>query len=321
MTQFYEWLSIPFGYVIHYLYLILFHNYWAALFMLVVIVKLILMPSTISQQRSSAKQVRLQPKVNRIRAKYSTGGQMTREQQMKIQQETQELYRREGYSAMSGGCLPMLIQLPIMMGLYGVVYTPLSQVLRIPQTAIDAAAAALKIDASAGGRALRTVEIDLLNKINESNMPAVLSDYAKDVLHIKNQFTFLGAELSQRPEIKSISLLWLIPVAAFLASLLSAIPMFLKQRQTNPEMAKNPTMGCMTFLPSLMSLWFCFMFPAAVGVYWVMSSLMTFVTTMILNYTHSPQKVIATQMVDETVQRRAREKSVKQMHSYTEQAT
>ena len=208
MSQLYNYLSIPFGWVIHLFYQV-FGNYWAALFVLVVIVKLILMPSTISQQKSGAKQVRLQPKVNRIKAKYSTGGQPTREQQMKINEETQELYRREGYSQMSNGCVPMLIQFPIMMGLYGVVYTPLSKVLSIPTTAIQAAATALGIDMSTAGRGLSQYEIKVLDAItsNGSNMPEALSEWKTEILKIKSQFTFFGQELTATPSFKEINVL------------------------------------------------------------------------------------------------------------------
>ena len=85
------------------------------------IVKIVLLPSAISQQKNSAKQARLQPKINKIRQKYSNGGQPTREMQMKIQEETQELYRREGFNASTAGCLPMFLQLFVMMGLYGAI--------------------------------------------------------------------------------------------------------------------------------------------------------------------------------------------------------
>ena len=142
MTGLYDALAVPFGWVLH-LFYIIFDNYLVSLFILTLLVKLLLLPSSISQQKNSAKQARLQPKINRIRQKYSNGGQPTREMQMKIQEETQALYQKEGFSPMSGGCLPLLIQFPIMIGLYGVVYTPLSKVLNIGTDLVNKAVEAL----------------------------------------------------------------------------------------------------------------------------------------------------------------------------------
>ena len=76
-------------------------------------------------------------------------------------------------------------------------------------------------------------------------------------------------------------------------------------------MAKNPSMGCMTFMSPVMSLIFTFMFPAGVGFYWIISNIFAFVQQIVLTSIYSPKKVIAQQMVDETVYRRSRENNVK----------
>lgn len=318
MSGLYDALSVPFGYVLH-LFYILFDNYLVSLFVLTLIVKLIMLPSSMSQQKNSAKQTRLQPKINRIRQKYSNGGQPSREMNMKIQEETQALYQREGFSPMSGGCAPLLIQFPIMIGLYGVVYTPLSKVLRISTDLVNQAAAALNItsatNAAKGG--MNRIEIELLSKLTADNMPASLAPYTEDILKLKDQFMLFGKlDLTQTPQWKEPSILWLIPVLVLILGLATSFIMYSKQKQTNPEMAKNPSMGCMTFMSPLMSVWFTFMFPAGVGVYWIMSSFFQLVQTLLLNFTHSPHKVIARNMIDETVERRSREASIKKLKEF-----
>ncbi len=311
MTGLYDALAVPFGWVLH-LFYIIFDNYLVSLFILTLLVKLLLLPSSISQQKNSAKQARLQPKINRIRQKYSNGGQPTREMQMKIQEETQALYQKEGFSPMSGGCLPLLIQFPIMIGLYGVVYTPLSKVLNIGTDLINKAATALNVvDPNAAKGGMNRIEIQLLSTLTAENMPEALAPYTEDILKLKDQFMLFGKlDLTQIPDWKSPSILWLIPGLVLVLGLVTSIIMFQKQKQQNPEMAKNPSMGCMTFMSPLMSVWFTFMFPAGVGVYWIMSSFFTLVQTVLLNITHNPQKVIAKNMIDETVERRSREASI-----------
>lgn len=317
MSGLYDALSVPFGYVLH-LFYILFDNYLVSLFVLTLVVKLIMLPSSISQQKGSAKQTRLQPKINRIRQKYSNGGQPSREMNMKIQEETQALYQREGFSPMSGGCAPLLIQFPIMIGLYGVVYTPLSKVLRISTDLVNQAATALNItDATAAKGGMNRIEIELLSKLDAGNMPDFLAPYTEDILKLKNQFMLFGKlNLTETPQWKEPSILWLIPALVLILGLITSVIMFQRQKQTNPEMAKNPSMGCMTFMSPLMSVWFTFMFPAGVGVYWIMSSFLQLVQTLLLNYTHSPHKIIARNMIDETVERRSREASIKKLKEF-----
>lgn len=316
MSTLYDALAVPFGYVLH-LFYILFDNYLVSLFILTLLVKLLMLPSSISQQKGSAKQTRLQPKINRIRQRYSNGGQPTREMQMKIQEETQALYQKEGFSPMSGGCLPLLIQFPIMIGLYGVVYTPLSKVLRIGTDLVNQAAEALKITATSGNGAANRIEIQLLNQLSAEKMPEMLVPYTEDILKLKEQFMLFGKlDLTQTPDWKSPSILWLIPGIVLVLGLITSIIMFQRQKQTNPEMAKNPSMGCMTFMSPLMSVWFTFLFPAGVGVYWIMSSFLQLIQTVLLNYTHSPHKVIARSMIDETVERRSREESIKKLKEF-----
>lgn len=319
MSGLYDALAVPFGYVLH-LFYNLFDNYLISLFVLTLLVKLILLPSSISQQKNSAKQTRLQPKLNRIRQKYSNGGQPTREMQMKIQEETQALYQKEGFSPMSGGCAPLLIQFPIMIGLYGVVYTPLSKVLNIGTDLVNKAAEALNVvDPNAAKGGMNRIEIQLLSALTPENMPASLAPYAEDILRLKDQFMLFGKlDLTQTPQWKEPSILWLIPALVLVLGLATSLIMFQKQKQTNPEMAKNPSMGCMPFMSPLMSVWFTFLFPAGVGVYWIMSSFFQLVQTILLNATHNPQKVIAKAMIDETVDRRSREASIIKLKEFEE---
>ena len=152
-------------------------------------------------------------------------------------------------------------------------------------------------------------------------MPEVLAPYADDILRLKDQFMLFGKlDLTQTPQWKEPSILWLIPALVLVLGLITGLIMFNKQKQQNPEMAKNPSMGCMTFMSPLLSVWFTFMFPAGVGVYWIMSSFFQLVQTILLNHTHNPQKVIARNMIDETVDRRSREAHVKKLKEFEEKS-
>ncbi len=300
-----EFLAVPFGMVLSGLYS-LTGSYLLSIILLTVFVRLLLLPTSISQQKNSAKQVRLNAKVNKIKQKYAGN-------QQKIQEETQALYQREGFGAANMGCMPLLIQMFVMLGLYGVIYKPISGVLNFTAEKVSSIQEIMKI-ATDGKNAGRTVELSILRDFGnfENELSAVISKGEfSELVRLKENFTFLGMDLTQQPEWGTFSILWIIPLLACVTALMSSLYMRAKQRKQNPEMAKNPTMGCMTFMSPAMSLVFTFMFPAGVGVYWIISNVVSFVQQVALSNMYSPKRVIAQQMVDETVVRRSRENNVK----------
>ena len=160
-----EVLAVPFGWALGALY-DLSGNYLLSLIAITLVLKLVLLPFSVMQQKNTAKQMRLQAKVNKIRAKYAGQG---REGQMKISEETQELYRREGYNANTAGCLPMLFQFIVMIGLYGAIYSPLTRVLHISETALTALSDAYyQVEATAdAAKTAYRIQLNILNKFDQ----------------------------------------------------------------------------------------------------------------------------------------------------------
>jgi len=279
---------------------------------LTLVIRLFLLPVSIKQQKNSAKQTRLNAKVNRIRQKYANNPQ-------KAQQEIQELYQREGFGAANMGCMPMMIQMIVMIGLYGVMYKPLSSVLRFSDEKITAIKSVMQtaLDAAAKNSKRGSVDMHEINILkNYKDFTAELTEEIgaeslNELAEFSEKFTFLGLDLSVTPDKGNFNAYWLIPILACATALLSSIYLYLKQRKQNPEMAKNPAMGCMTLMSPLMSLIFTFMFPTGVGVYWIISNILSFVQQIGISIFYSPKKVIAQQMVDETVVRRSKENTTK----------
>lgn len=305
-TFIYDYFSIPFGYIIGFFYEIS-NNYLLSLLLMTIFVKLILLPSSIKQQKGMIKTQRMQPKLRRIKEKYAGN-------QQKINEATQELYAREGYSSMTGGCLPMLIQFPVMMGVFAVNYKLLSYVLKIPKDVIEVLKAeVLKIsDLSAYEKQGLRLELTVITRFDELDLSAIPVETVTKINEFIDNFKFLGVDLSRTPSVKmGLDLLWLIPILTGVTSLMMAVYTWLRQRKTNPEMAKNPSMGCMSLMTPAMSIYFSFLFPASVGVYIIMSSLLSFIQMIITNAIFSPKKMLAKTMVEETINRRAREKIFK----------
>ena len=100
-------------------------SYALALLFYALIFKIVFLPFAIKQQKNQIAMAKLAPKIELIKAKYK--GRTDQKTQQKQQQEIMELQQKEGYNAMAG-CLPLLLQLPLIMLLYTVIQNPLSYI-------------------------------------------------------------------------------------------------------------------------------------------------------------------------------------------------
>lgn len=116
-------IGVPMGYVLRWLMSISGNNFALAVFLFTILVNLVMLPLTIKTQKTSLKQARLRPKLEAIKKKYG-------DDRMKVQQATQELYTKEGVSP-AGGCLPMVLRLVFMMGVYEVIRKPISYIANV----------------------------------------------------------------------------------------------------------------------------------------------------------------------------------------------
>ena len=303
-----EIFSIPFGYLIGFLYEIS-DNYLLSLLLMTICVKLILLPSSIKQQKGMVKTQRMQPKIKRIKEKYAGN-------QQKMNEAMNELYAKEGYSSMTGGCSGMLIQFPIMMGVYFVNYKILDYVLKIPEDVLNIikdAVRALPEDVIGKVSNLEyQIELLAIQHLDKLDLTGVPVEFIEKIQLFKDNFTLFSIDLSRTPDTKmGMDLLWIIPILTGVTSLMMGVYTWLRQKKTNPEMANNPSMGCMSLMTPAMSIYFSFLFPASVGVYIIISSFLSFIQMIITNKVLSPKKLLAKQMVDETINRRAREKVLK----------
>ncbi|MBQ6600070.1 MAG: YidC/Oxa1 family membrane protein insertase [Clostridia bacterium] len=315
-----------FGYLFRFL-LPIVGNYGLALVLFTVFFRVILLPTTIKQQKSSAKMVRLQPKLRRIREKYQDYN--PQERNMKIQQETSELYQREGYSSMGASCAPLLVQLPILWGLYGIIRQPLKFVLEISEEAIAALTSAVTelgivVGTGKSGQAAAYVEASIISNLEAivEGKPELLTQFGAEIEKIRDfDFSVFGIDLGSIPSafygefgISKASILVLaIPVLSGLTSLLTSVLTQVRQKKNNPQMENQQMMGCMMLSMPLMSLWFTWSMPVAMGMYWILSNILAFVQTLIIGHIYAPRKTVAKLMVEETVYRRSYEKNRKEI--------
>ncbi|MBQ3231166.1 MAG: membrane protein insertase YidC [Clostridia bacterium] len=118
-----SWIYVPFSYLMKGCLFIAGNHYIFALLFFAIAMELILLPLKIKQQKSSIMMAKVKPKEMAIREKYK--GREDRATQQKMTMEIQNMYQENGYNQFSG-CLPLLVQLPIVFILFAIVRNPVS---------------------------------------------------------------------------------------------------------------------------------------------------------------------------------------------------
>ncbi len=287
----------PLGFIIRIIYNLV-QNYGLSIILFTIIVKLILMPLQAKSQKAMKKQQKIQPIVAELQKKYAND-------QQKLQAEMMKVYKENGVS-MTGGCLPLLIQFPILIGLYSVIRRPITYIRGVnfaDETVIERVKTVLaqmteKFPDIVGK--LASLSPEQLHK----NYQIQLSTWA-DKLGLANEygwhinFNFLGLDLSGVPSaaVSAISrgdfsnlgtvLLILIPIFAVLTTWLS---MRQSQKLTqNPNVKQNdddPSQSMsksMNMMMPIMTGFFTFSLPSGIGIYWIISSLMQMVQQYVLD--------------------------------------
>lgn len=152
-----DFISYIFGYLLNFLYNV-FNNYGIAIIIFSIILKLILLPITIKQQKSMKKNAQMQGEMKKLQIKYKNNPE-------KLNQETMELYKREKFSPFSG-CLSSILQIVIILAVFWLVSQPLKFMLGVnpeeDQTYKDYTA---KIQQEAEGQRSGYPEIAIIDRI------------------------------------------------------------------------------------------------------------------------------------------------------------
>ncbi len=111
--------AVPLGYILNALYSFI-DNYGISIIVFTVLIRLIILPLYAAQLRSTTQMQAMQPKIKEIQTKYANDSQM-------MNMKLQELYKEEKINP-AMGCLPLLIQLPIIWGLFGLLRNPMEYI-------------------------------------------------------------------------------------------------------------------------------------------------------------------------------------------------
>ena len=282
-------------------------NVGLCIILFTIVMKTLMIPLTIKQQKTTKLMSVMNPEIQAIQKKYK--GKSDQESMQRQNVEIQAVYEKYGTS-MTGGCLPLLIQMPILLALYRVIYnipayvpsvrvyfdnvvTPLmgqaDYAQKLQEITNIATACGGKLDKFDFTNANRLV--DMLYKFSTAQwgelqalFPAISDVIGQNAAVVERMNTFLGLNMAEAPGWVP-SFAWIIPVLAAVSQWFSTKLMSGNQPSTSAD-EENPmaqSMKTMTTTMPLFSAFICITMPAGLGIYWIATSVVTIIQQLIVN--------------------------------------
>ncbi len=293
-------------------------NIGLCIILFTIVTRLLLFPLTVKQQKTSKLMNVMQPELNAIQKKYK--GKDDQQSMMMMQSETRAVYEKYGTSMM-GGCLPLLIQMPILFALYRVIYNIPAYVASVKnyfELVVKALPSGFQSNAAFTALAethnmtqmdfnqTNTV-IDLLYKMTDKQWGDFIAAFPqlaevtaengeKAVQAISRMQNFCGVNIAYTPatiivdffkgnggSVMVMLAALAIPLLAGFSQWFSSKLMMANQPKQDPDAPGAGIMNQMNVMMPLMSVFFCFTFASGIGIYWIAQSIIMIVQQWILN--------------------------------------
>ena len=312
----------PFGILLLWLNSLV-NNYGIAIFLFALVVKLILLPFQMKSKKSMMRMSALNPQLQELQKRHEGNPR-------KLQEETSKLYKEEHIRPMSG-CLWSLIPFPILIALYQAIRYPLTVMMRVPEELLASGGALLEKLTETGFASKATaayIQLEQSQHISslwdKVDWPAI----SEKIRFINYQF--LGMNLGDTPRAKfwANGISW-AAIGLFLIPIVSALLSWLQSKISQDSTPKQPTddknpkaqqteqqMKTMMLMMPLVSLYICFKMPAALGLYWIFTSILAIGQELILNKVYGKQ--IAAESAEREARRIAREAEYERKRQETE---
>ena len=268
-------ISVPLGWLMRFIYNTV-GNYGLSLILFTLATKIILIPLAIKQKKSMIRMNVFQPMIQNIQKKYANDPAKQQEELSKLQSE-------HGFS-MTSGCLPTLVQLPILFGLIDVIYKPLRHIAGVKNDIITAITPIA--EEILGGLSRFSPQSGIIKAVKMN--PAAFSEYLDEATIAfiqKFDMNFLGLDLTATPDIKVFNRMLIIPVLS--------VTFMLAQMILTNKLNGTKMEGSMKLMPiwsAAMFGYFSFKIPAGVSIYWIFSSLFGIFQELILKRFYDPEK-------------------------------
>ena len=277
-------ISNLFGYILNFIYKFV-QNYGVSIILFSILLKLILLPLSIKQQKTMKKTAKIQVKVKELQEKYKND-------QMKMNQEMMDLYKKENMSPFSG-CLTSIIQIVLLFAMFGLVRNPLTYMKKIDTTTIENYKNEIRQEVGENSISTNYPEISIVKYVNENKEK-------NDAAYIN--MNFLGLDLSSVPQenIKDPKV-YIIPILYVLTSMISMKISTnttqknnkdkkilekenkeVKKEQEELDMAEQITKNMSWFMP-IMAVSISIIAPLGLALYWLVNNILMIFERLILN--------------------------------------
>lgn len=277
-------ISELFGYLLNALYE-LFNNYGIAIIVFSVILRIILIPITIKQQKTMKKSAELQEEMKEISKKYKNNPE-------KLNQETIELYKREKMSPFSG-CLSSIVQIIIILSVFWLVSQPLTYMKRLNNVPYDA-------NNTESNKSVVEYYKEKLKQENENQRTgyseiAIINKYGAEDERVSVNMDFLGLDLSKVPSDNLNDWrVYIIPALYVISSVISIKITTNMSKKKNEDVVKengdNNEMEAMeamnknmTYMMPIMSVFIAFIAPLGLALYWFISNLLMIIEKIVID--------------------------------------
>ena len=278
-------ISSLFGYILEFIYEIV-NNYGLAIILFSVLIKIILLPLSIKQQKTLKKSAKIQVKAKEIQEKYKNDP-------MKMNQELMDLYKRENMSPFSG-CLSAILQIVLLFAMFYLVRSPLTYMKKIDTTTIENYKTEMRQELGENSISVNYPEISVLKYVNNYKTQ-------DDPLYINTNF--LGLDLSNIPQENwQNPTVYIIPALYVLTTIISMkmttsmntkkqdkkeIVEINKEKDKNKEpdsedMAAQMNKSMSWFMP-IMSVSISIIAPLGLALYWLVNNILMILEKLILN--------------------------------------
>lgn len=268
-------ISLPFAALLRWMYSFTGSYGWSII-LFALVIKLVILPFQMKSKRNMVRMGRLSGRQQELQKQYANN-------QQKLNEEIAKLYQEEGVNPM-GGCLWSFLPLFIIIPLYSIIYRPITHFMRLTEenmAALKEMAIGLGYDSSKYSTAYEQIGLTDFISRNWEQFEGSMEGL------INVDFRFLGMDLSMQPTAAfsnfsfapAIIGVLLIP---FIATGLQYISTIIMQKSNGQSAEQQKQMRTMNLLMPLMSLYFCFIMPAAMGVYWIINTILSTVQEYLL---------------------------------------
>lgn len=271
-----------FGYLLDFLYKFL-SNYGLAIILFSIIIKLLMLPLSIKQQKSVKKNAKIQDEMKQIQFKYKNDPE-------KLNQETIELYKREKMNPFSG-CFSAIIQIVLLFSVFYLVRSPLTYMKKVNPDIINKYKTQIQEENLSNNSGYP--EIEIIREIDNLKSLEKNKDNQEEIDSLKINMEFLGLDLSKVPT-KSLNdyKVYIIPVLYVISSFISMrISTNMQSNNKNKEKTEENSEfdsleqanKSMSWIMPIMSVSIAIVAPLGLALYWLVNNVLMIAERLVLN--------------------------------------